>query len=88
MSILSWIIFGLIAGVIAKALRPGKDPGGWIITIIIGIVGAMLGGWIGSNFLGMRDVNGFNFHSFLLAVGGAIIVLFIYHQFAKNSNRS
>ncbi len=44
MGVLSWILFGLIAGAIAKALHPGKDPGGWIITIVIGIVGAMISG--------------------------------------------
>lgn len=77
MGILSWIIFGLIAGAIAKALHPGKDPGGWIVTIVIGILGSVVGGWIGS-LLGWGDVNGFNFRSFLLAVVGAIVLLWLY----------
>lgn len=77
MGILSWIIFGLIAGAIAKFISPGKDPGGWIGTIIVGILGAFLGGFIGSNLLGV-DVTGFNFSSFLVAVGGAVLLLFIY----------
>ena len=77
MGILSWILFGLVAGAIAKAIHPGKDPGGWIITIIIGIVGAMLGGGIGV-LLFNRDVSGWNLTSFLLAVGGAVILLWIY----------
>lgn len=50
MGILSWIILGLLAGLIAKAIRPGKDPGGWIITIIIGLLGSVVGGWIGSGY--------------------------------------
>jgi uncharacterized membrane protein YeaQ/YmgE (transglycosylase-associated protein family) len=77
MSILSWILFGLVAGAIAKAIHPGKDPGGWLITIIIGIVGAMLGGAIGV-MLFSRDVTGWNLTSFLLAVGGSVILLWIY----------
>jgi uncharacterized membrane protein YeaQ/YmgE (transglycosylase-associated protein family) len=77
MSILSWILFGLVAGAIAKAIHPGKDPGGWLITIIIGIVGAMLGGALGV-VLFHRDVTGWNLTSFLLAVGGSIILLWIY----------
>ncbi len=77
MSILSWIIFGLIAGAIAKAIHPGKDPGGWIVTIIIGIVGAIVGGVLGMLLIN-RDVTGFNLPSFLLAVGGSIVVLWIY----------
>ncbi len=85
MGILSWIIFGLIAGAIAKAIRPGADPGGWIASIIIGIIGAMVGGWIGVQFLGMGDVTGFNIKSFLLAIGGAIIVLWIYGMVTKRS---
>ncbi len=48
MGVISWALFGLIAGAIAKALRKGDDPGGWIITIVIGILGAVIGGWIGT----------------------------------------
>ncbi|HTN37889.1 MAG TPA: GlsB/YeaQ/YmgE family stress response membrane protein [Arachidicoccus sp.] len=78
MGIISWILFGLIAGAIAKALHRGKDPGGWIVTIIIGILGSMLGGWIGSSVLGWGDVNGWNFKSFALAIVGAVILLWLY----------
>ena len=77
MGILSWIIFGLIAGAIAKALHPGKDPGGWIVTIIIGIAGAFLGGWIGT-LLGWGTTNGFNFRSFALAIAGSVVLLWLY----------
>lgn len=84
MGVLSWIIFGLIAGAIAKVIRPGKDPGGWIITIIIGIIGGIIGGWIGMS-LGWGDVTGWNFKSFLLAVGGSILVLWIYSMIRGRS---
>lgn len=80
MGILSWILFGLIAGAIAKALHPGKDPGGWIVTILIGIAGAFVGGWIGT-MLGWGATDGFNFRSFLLAIGGSVILLWLYSMF-------
>ncbi|MFB4360133.1 GlsB/YeaQ/YmgE family stress response membrane protein [Pantoea sp. BS_8] len=79
MGIISWIIFGLIAGILAKWIMPGKDGGGFIITIILGIVGAVVGGWI-STRLGYGTVDGFNFGSFVIAVIGALIVLFIYRK--------
>lgn len=82
MGILSWILLGLIAGAIAKAIRPGKDPGGWLITILIGIVGAFLGGRIGS-FLGWGTVDEFNLRTLLLAIGGSLIVLVIYAAISK-----
>ena len=74
---LIWIVLGLVAGVIAKFLMPGRDPGGFIITIIIGIVGAMVGGFI-STQLGFGDVTGFNIPSIIIAVLGAILLLVIY----------
>ena len=79
MGIIAWIIFGLIAGVIAKLLMPGKDPGGFFVTILIGIAGALVGGFIGSA-MGVGDVSGFNFGSFVVAVLGAILLLFIYRR--------
>ena len=79
MGILTWIIFGLIAGAVAKFIMPGDDPGGFIITILIGIAGALLGGFIGSSLLGV-DVTGFNFSSFLVAIGGALLLLFGYRM--------
>jgi len=77
MGFLSWIIMGLIVGVIAKWIMPGKDPGGIIVTICIGIAGAFVGGFIGS-LLGIGSVSGFNMVSFFLAIGGAILLLILY----------
>ncbi len=77
MGILSWIIMGLIVGVIAKWIMPGKDPGGFLITICIGIAGAFVGGFVGSA-LGVGDITGFNLLSFMLAIGGAILLLILY----------
>lgn len=77
MSILAWIVLGLIAGAIAKAIMPGNDPGGIIVTILIGIVGAFLGGFLG-NMVAGSGLNGFSLWSIVLAVVGAILLLWIY----------
>ncbi|ARS51743.1 GlsB/YeaQ/YmgE family stress response membrane protein [Kushneria konosiri] len=82
MGIIAWIIFGLIAGAIAKFLMPGKDPGGFIVTIIIGILGAVVGGWIGTA-LGFGSVSGFNIGSFVIAIIGALVLLFLYRVVKK-----
>ena len=79
MGILSWAIFGLLAGAIAKKIMPGKDPGGLFMTMIIGIAGAMIGGFLGS-LLGLGSVTGFNLGSFLIAVRGALILLWAYRK--------
>ena len=77
MGIFSWIVLGLIVGVVAKLVMPGKDPGGFFVTILLGIAGAFVGGYIG-NFLGFGSVSGFDFRSLLLAVGGAVLLLIGY----------
>ena len=82
MGIISWIIMGLIVGVLAKWIMPGKDPGGFIITILLGIAGAFVGGFIGT-LIGFGDVTGFNLKSFLLAIGGAVILLIVYRTVRK-----
>jgi uncharacterized membrane protein YeaQ/YmgE (transglycosylase-associated protein family) len=82
MSILAWIVLGLIAGAIAKALMPGKDPGGFIVTTLIGIVGAFLGGFLG-NLIAGSGLNGFSPWSLILAVIGAILLLWIYRLSAR-----
>ena len=78
----SWIIVGLVAGVLAKLVMPGRDPGGCIITTVIGIVGALLGGFIMSR-LGYGGVNGINFWSILVATLGAIVFLAVYRMVVR-----
>lgn len=77
MGILTWIIFGLIAGAIAKLLMPGKDPGGFIVTMLLGVAGALVGGFIATG-LGFGSVDGFNIGSFFIAVLGALLLLIGY----------
>ena len=77
MSILGWILFGLIAGALAKWIMPGEDPGGCIVTILIGIAGAMVGGWIATQ-LGYGAVNEFDFRNMVVAVLGAVLLLWVY----------
>jgi len=75
--ILGWIVFGLIVGVVAKLLMPGKDPGGAIVTMLLGIVGAVVGGWIGRalHMYGPNDPAGL-----LMSIVGAVAVLAIYRM--------
>jgi len=77
MGLLSWILFGLIAGAIAKLLMPGRDPGGCILTMIIGVVGALLGGFI-ATWLGFGGISGFDLRSLVIAIVGSILLLIIY----------
>ena len=77
MRLLGWILLGLVAGGLAKFIMPGKDPGGCLVTMLIGIVGALIGGFIGSALLG-RSVTGFDLVSLLLAVLGSVILLALY----------
>ncbi len=82
MDIIIWIIFGLIVGVAAKLLMPGRDPGGFIITTALGIVGALVGGWLGRalGFYRPGEAAGF-----IMAVIGAVIVLFVYRVIARRT---
>ncbi len=82
MGIIAWIVFGLIVGVIARLIMPGQQPGGFFITILIGIAGALVGGFIGSA-LGLGTVDAFNLGSMLIAVLGAILLLAIYRAVAR-----
>jgi uncharacterized membrane protein YeaQ/YmgE (transglycosylase-associated protein family) len=79
MGILSWIVFGLIAGIVAKFLMPGNDPGGIILTIVLGVVGALVGGFIGTQ-LGYGGITGFDFRSMIIAIAGAVLLLVGYRM--------
>ncbi len=79
MAIIGWIFFGLIVGVVAKFLMPGRDPGGFVVTIIIGIAGALIGGFIGQS-LGLYQPG--EPVGFVMAVVGSIILLLLYRMFA------
>ena len=76
--VLGWIIFGLIVGAVAKLLMPGRDPGGWIITILLGIAGALVGGWVGQalGWYGPNEGAGF-----FMSLLGAILLLWLYRLF-------
>ncbi len=87
MGIISWIILGLIAGVIAKFIMPGDDPGGFVITGLIGIAGGVLGGFLGG-LLGVGTVTGLNIVSIILAVVGAVILLAGYRILKKRTAES
>jgi uncharacterized membrane protein YeaQ/YmgE (transglycosylase-associated protein family) len=75
MHIIGWIVFGLVVGIVAKFLMPGRDPGGFVVTAILGIVGALVGGFVGRSigWYGDGDPVGF-----IMAVVGAIAVLAVY----------
>ncbi|XVS63187.1 GlsB/YeaQ/YmgE family stress response membrane protein [Actinosynnema sp. CA-299493] len=84
MGILGWIVLGLIAGAIAKAIMPGRDPGGIIITMLLGIVGAIIGGFVGRAIFG-TDINTFfDLSTWLLAILGSLIVLGVYRMVTGN----
>lgn len=82
MGILSWIVMGLIVGVLAKIIMQGTGPGGIVTTILLGIAGAFVGGFVGT-YLGFGSITGFNLHSFGLAVAGALILLLLYRFLRK-----
>ena len=78
MSFIGFLLLGLIAGAIAKAILPGTQGGGWFVTLLLGVVGAILGGWLGSLLFGVGIGVFFQLSSWLLAIAGSIIVLLIY----------
>jgi uncharacterized membrane protein YeaQ/YmgE (transglycosylase-associated protein family) len=80
MAILSWILFGLVVGIIAKLLMPGRDPGGFIVTILLGIAGALLGGFLGRamGFYGANEGAGW-----IISILGAILLLVLYRMMVR-----
>jgi uncharacterized membrane protein YeaQ/YmgE (transglycosylase-associated protein family) len=76
MGALSWIVLGFVAGLIAKWVTSGYEPKGCIVTIVIGIVGAAIGGWVGTQ-LGLGTVSGFDLRSLALAIAGSVVLLLI-----------
>ena len=87
MGFFAFLILGLIAGAIAKAILPGSQGGGIIITLILGVVGALLGGFIGGALFNVGINEFFSLSTWLLAIGGAIIVLLVYGMISKRSAR-
>ena len=84
MSILAWILVGLIAGILAKIAMPGPDPGGIFLTIVIGITGALIGGFV-VDWLGGPGMTGFNLSSILVATLGSIILLTLYRLVTRRA---
>lgn len=83
MGIVSWLVLGLIVGILAKWIMPGKDGGGCLLTTGLGVAGAFLGGFIAS-LLGLGSLNGLTLWSVLISVGGALLLLLAYRQFFAN----
>jgi uncharacterized membrane protein YeaQ/YmgE (transglycosylase-associated protein family) len=88
MGFLAFLILGLIAGAIAKLILPGKQGGGWFITLLLGVIGAIIGGWIGSLLFGRGITEFWDLGSWLLAIAGAIIVLLIWGLITRNRSRT
>ena len=88
MSFLAFLILGLLAGAIAKLILPGKQGGGWFITLLLGVVGALLGGWLGSLILNRPLTEFWDLGTWLLAIGGSIIVLLIWGLITRNRSRT
>lgn len=80
MGVIGWILFGLVVGIVAKLLMPGRDPGGFIVTTLLGVVGAVIGGFLGRS-LGLYGPN--EPAGFLMATLGAVVVLFIYRMLRR-----
>ena len=88
MGFLGFLLLGLMAGAIAKLILPGKQGGGWFITLLLGVVGALLGGWLGSVLFNAPLEEFFSLQTWLLAIGGSLIVLLIYGFFVGRKAKS
>lgn len=85
MGIIGWIILGLIAGAIARAILPGRQGGGWVVTLILGVVGALLGGFLASSLFGVEMGGFFDIRTWVIAILGSIVVLLIYGLVTRGS---
>lgn len=86
MGFIGWIVLGLIAGAIAKAIKPGTQGGGWLATLLQGVVGAVLGGWIGSAVFSVGVDKFWSLSTWLLAIGGSLLVLIIWGAISGKKN--
>lgn len=87
MGFIAFLILGLIAGAIAKAIIPGSQPGGILITMLLGVAGALLGGWLGTVLFGVDLATFWSLQTWLLAIGGSALILLIYGLIAGRSSR-
>ena len=88
MGIIGWIVLGLLAGAIAKAIMPGDQGGGWLATLVLGVVGALLGGFIGSAIFGIGLETFWSLQTWIVAILGALLVLVIWGFVMKNRRRA
>lgn len=79
-TIIAWVVLGLVAGLLAKWIMPGRDPGGFVVTVLIGVAGAVVGGFL-ATAAGIGSVTGFNLGSVAIATAGAVLLLFLYRKF-------
>ena len=83
MGIIGWIVLGLIAGAIAKAIKPGEQGGGWLTTMLLGVVGALIGGWIGSVVFNVGLENFWSLQTWIVAILGSLLVLVVWGFFTR-----
>jgi len=87
LGLISWVLFGLLAGLVAKFLMPGKDPGGCIVTSLLGIAGALVGGFL-ATYLGFGGIAVWDWRGFVIAVLGALLLLALYRLVAGKPKKS
>lgn len=88
MSFLGFLLLGLIAGAIAKLILPGRQGGGWITTLILGVIGALIGGWLGGLIFHVGYTGFFSIQSWIIAIAGSIIVLLIWGLLTRRTPRA
>lgn len=88
MGFLAFILLGLIAGAIAKALLPGRQGGGWLATLVLGVIGALIGGWLGGAIFDVGYDGFFSIQSWLIAIAGSIVVLLVYGAMTGRKSRA